>query len=171
MEKKAKVTHCYGTMYCSVAFTLFDDGSMKPYYPHGIALLPSEWETLIDGVNKYYASHPTERIIQHNEMVERREIAAHEGAMQGRHIRRSQEGWVYVLRAGEYYKIGRSKTPKQRYEELATLPPWPTEMVHTIETKDRCQLEAELHSKFADKRKRGEWFELDEEDVTWLKTL
>ena len=85
--------------------------------------------------------------------------------------RKTRRGIVYVLNAGPYYKIGRTTNLDNRIAQLSTLPPFDLEIIHTIETDNAPQLEAELHNALADKHKNGEWFELDEEDVTWLKTL
>lgn len=80
-------------------------------------------------------------------------------------------GYVYVLRAGPYHKIGHSVNVDRRITEVATLLPWEVELVHTIKSDNRIALEAYLHKRFKGKRRNGEWFELDEEDVTWLMTL
>lgn len=40
-----------------------------------------------------------------------------------------------------------------------------------IKTPDMCALESELHKRFADRRVNGEWFELCETDVLYIKGL
>ena len=80
-------------------------------------------------------------------------------------------GWVYILKAGPFYKIGYSKNVDRRIEQLSTLPPFDLELVHTIRANHMPELESALHRRFQEKHKNGEWFELAEEDVTWLKTL
>jgi hypothetical protein len=80
-------------------------------------------------------------------------------------------GFVYVLQADSYYKIGLSTNVEKRVKQLSTLPPFDVALIHKIETEDMHQLESELHERFAEKRANGEWFELSEEDLTWLKTL
>ncbi len=49
--------------------------------------------------------------------------------------------------------------------------PYDLELLVSIETDDRDSLEKELHEKFADKRKKGEWFDLTEEDIAYIKGL
>ena len=88
-----------------------------------------------------------------------------------RRTKTNMAGFIYVLQAGPYYKIGCSKNVDRRIEQLATLPPFDVELVHTMPTDNMKSTEQDLHRIFNAKRKNGEWFELDEEDVTWLKTL
>jgi hypothetical protein len=74
-------------------------------------------------------------------------------------------GYVYLLRSGKYYKIGRSNAPGRREYELAIQLPEPVVTVHTIKTDDPAGIEKYWHQRFADCRKNGEWFELRREDV------
>lgn len=81
-----------------------------------------------------------------------------------------REGYVYVIQAGPYYKIGHAINVSKRLEQYAPKLPWEVTLIHSIQSADRIALESYLHKRFADKRCNGEWFELDEEDVAWLKT-
>jgi hypothetical protein len=81
-------------------------------------------------------------------------------------------GFVYLLRADNgVYKIGASTTPEQRSKTLGIQLPYETILEHTIETDDMYWLEGWLHHKFTKKRKQGEWFELDEADIEYIKEL
>ena len=75
-------------------------------------------------------------------------------------------GYVYLLKAGKYYKIGRSNSPGRRAYELAIQLPERVKTVHTIKTDDPAGIESYWHQRFADRRKNGEWFELQREDVS-----
>lgn len=78
-------------------------------------------------------------------------------------------GFVYILKVGKHYKIGQSINPQRRARELAAGLPF--DLIHTIGTEDMSRLEIELHTKFEEKCISGEWFELEAEDIEWLKTL
>lgn len=80
-------------------------------------------------------------------------------------------GYVYILKAGEWYKIGYSTNVKKRLEKLMTAPPFPTEVVHIIGDNDYIALEKRPHERFAEKRVGGEWFLLEPDDIEWIKAL
>lgn len=78
---------------------------------------------------------------------------------------------VYLVQApGGLYKIGESKCPADR---LATLDPsgFGFELLHAIPSTDRKGLESILHTAFAHRRVRGEWFRLAEEDVALIRSV
>lgn len=75
-------------------------------------------------------------------------------------------GYVYLLKSGKYYKIGRSNAPGRREYELAIQLPERVATVHTIKTDDPAGIERYWHERFSDRRKNGEWFELRREDVS-----
>jgi hypothetical protein len=74
-------------------------------------------------------------------------------------------GFVYLMKSGRHYKIGRTKSVGRRGSELAIKIPVPPTTVHGIETGDPVGVESYWHSRFADKRGEGEWLELSPEDV------
>ena len=75
-------------------------------------------------------------------------------------------GYIYCVRepgCRKMSKLGKSKDPpKFRLGGLQT-GNWrsPMEVVHFKKVADRHRAEDELHSKFADRHKSGEWFEVD----------
>lgn len=75
-------------------------------------------------------------------------------------------GYVYLLKSGKYYKIGRSNAPGRREYELAIQLPERVATVHTIKTDDPAGIERYWHQRFSERRKNGEWFELRREDVS-----
>lgn len=78
--------------------------------------------------------------------------------------------YVYLMKDNNtgYYKIGRSDNPVIRERTLQSQKPT-IEMI--LNWKTFASTEKELHREFFDKRIRGEWFDLDEIDINFIKEL
>lgn len=74
-------------------------------------------------------------------------------------------GFVYLIRAGRFYKIGRTNELGRRERELAIQLPERATVVHSIKTDDPAGIEEYWHKRFRLRRQNGEWFNLTTADV------
>lgn len=78
-------------------------------------------------------------------------------------------GSVYLMKSGDFYKIGLSNASGRREYELGIQLPEKLKKVHEIKTDCPAALESYWHTRFASKRQNGEWFELDGADIKAFK--
>jgi Meiotically up-regulated gene 113 len=74
-------------------------------------------------------------------------------------------GFVYLMKSGRFYKVGRSNSAGRREYELAIQLPERATKIHEIRTDDPVGIEEYWHKRFESRRKNGEWFELNASDI------
>ncbi len=86
--------------------------------------------------------------------------------------KRRTDGYVYLLKCeNDLYKIGHTNNPQSRVQTFKVELPFDVEYTHIIECHDRFAIERYFHEYFADKRIRGEWFNLDETDIEYFRAF
>lgn len=72
-------------------------------------------------------------------------------------------GCVYLIGNSTFrwYKIGKSKTPEVRVQDLGVLLPFKIKVFGVWKAHDHTALERLLHEKYKEHRINGEWFEFD----------
>ena len=72
-----------------------------------------------------------------------------------------EPGFVYILEAVPYYKIGRTVNPSSRIKTIDLQMPFPVTVYGFIPSYNAAIAEAELHRAFDPWRANGEWFSLN----------
>lgn len=82
-------------------------------------------------------------------------------------------GYIYVAKAEGIrgYKIGKTTNWKQRIADIAGQLPVTVEYEYVFKSPDIHFGEAALHKHFDLKRLRGEWFDLDTDDLTSIEEV
>jgi hypothetical protein len=80
----------------------------------------------------------------------------------------SRKGFVYLIKCGELYKIGKTTNLERRIKEFAVGNPYPLILVTSRYSLDIDSLERSFHIYYRKKRIKGEWFELNAEEVLFF---
>lgn len=81
-------------------------------------------------------------------------------------------GFVYFVKesGNNRIKIGKAKDPERRIQnDFGTIMPYEFDVVHLINSSNYHKTENLFHQYFHHKRFKGEWFDLTEEDLLWIK--
>jgi hypothetical protein len=77
-------------------------------------------------------------------------------------------GYVYILKSGEHFKIGKSINVDQRVTQISPKTPLPVTLIHSIPSNNMSAAETMLHHRCASYRTNGEWFRLPEYELNML---
>lgn len=81
-----------------------------------------------------------------------------------------KSGYVYLIRIPTgHYKIGHTKNLNQRIRHFTVTMPFDVELIHTIPCDDARDAEQRLHKLHKKEHVSGEWFQLSDADVAFLR--
>lgn len=127
----------------------------------------TKWEEIKHQVDAFYAAHSPAEIELYNR-DRQDEWDAPKKSMPG--VSSDGPGSVYLIEvAGSGYKIGITGSLKDRLKQIRNGMPMEPVLLHEWSVPLCREIEKELHTMFADKRLRGEWFALDSEDVSKIE--
>lgn len=105
-----------------------------------------------------------EKLLEASELNKPKNIISYYTSSQREY--KKQKCYIMIDASTNYVKIGKSQNPGHRERTLQAEKPT-IKMIHVFED----DIEKELHSKFNDRRLRGEWFDLSENEVNELIEL
>jgi hypothetical protein len=73
-------------------------------------------------------------------------------------------GWLYLMRAGDLFKIGKTKNPKRRIRDAHTWSP-DIEVIAMKPFWNISELERMIHEGLSDCWHKGEWFKFLDDDM------
>ena len=79
-----------------------------------------------------------------------------------------RSGYIYIIKAGGFYKIGRASQLSSRIKSHQTSNPNEVTLHKSKFVQDCINCEKELHGIFIKKLERGEWFKLSESDLKMI---
>lgn len=81
--------------------------------------------------------------------------------------RKEKDGFIYLVKdnASNRIKIGITTNHKDRLRSLNTMVPYGITTIAVFQSGRYEELEKEVHEKYKDKRKNGEWFELNNDEL------
>lgn len=80
-------------------------------------------------------------------------------------------GYIYLLKSGNLYKIGKAKDIEKRMKPFTVSFPATWSLEYYFQSNNYNKAELLLHKQFDNKRKVGEWFELNSEDVNRICSI
>lgn len=83
--------------------------------------------------------------------------------------RKITEGYIYVIKVNEYFKIGKSTDIKTRIKRYITENPYEIKVIIFKKVKDHTKTENYLLKRFKNKKHKNEWFLLDDNDLVSIK--
>ena len=91
--------------------------------------------------------------------------------MFGNEKQKSIPGFIYIVKVGKYFKIGRAKNFVERFKCYITENPEKAEIMFCKKVDNYIEAEKILLKEFSSKRFRGEWFRLSRADVERAKKI
>jgi hypothetical protein len=155
--QRHKINVIYLEYFPLVIHELYKKGN-KLAHAFANALFLEGLERRFDEVFKVKKTEEVRNLMTQNRIQHYLEEAAEKEEM-------CKEGFVYLIKCGEFYKIGKTTNLEKRIKQLTTGNPYPLILVNSIYSLDIDSLEKSFHNYYRQKRIIGEWFKLNFEEV------
>jgi hypothetical protein len=139
-------------------------------------ILPSHEEinSIVGRMQQLKNKMTDKEIKEHNKKIEKKLYDLEEEQLFGTENiekeRNIKEGYVYIIKASKYFKIGRALNHGQRIKRYIVENPDEIEVILCEKVKDYIKVEKDLHWIVSHKNHNREWFNLDDKDLNTLKS-
>ena len=124
---------------------------------------------LISRLQVFVDNATEEEIKEHNEQLLKDYNKPPESNKKKADTKKVIEGHIYLIKADNgLVKIGKTTDLEMRLDHFTAKLPYEVKLLHSIHTNDHTKLERNLHELFEHKRKRGEWFDLNEKEIRYV---
>jgi hypothetical protein len=79
--------------------------------------------------------------------------------------------YLYLIKCQQFYKIGIANDVQSRLAQLSTGNPFELQVIRVFGYENAEVVERAIHQRFSQNRRRGEWFELDTNDLRDFETI
>lgn len=135
---------------------------------NGCYLLKEEWEEVKENIDEFYKVYSNEVIQNSNEEFEKYRIETMPKGFFKKTKRPNKPSNLYVVKAGDFYKIGVTSSLEGRLKTIQTGNPNKVELIKSFYIYNCSEMERNLHKKFNEFRQIGEWFDLSQNDLVFI---
>jgi hypothetical protein len=82
----------------------------------------------------------------------------------------NSKGYVYFIKCADWYKIGATTDVYGRFHSIQVCNPFDVSLFHVIKTDNMHLTEKLFQGMFGRAEKRGEWYELSEKNLEYIKS-
>ena len=86
-------------------------------------------------------------------------------------LKEQEIGYIYLIKSDHGYKIGKSKVLSKRMNTFGIQLPFEHECIYSAKVIAYHKIEKYFHKHFASKHLKGEWFNLNENDIGFIKSF
>lgn len=159
-----------------------ESDQLIPYDPLGYILTPEDINFLLKGVKKFYKNIRNNppvgnceqdyfdwRNQSHKEFLDRKPLKT--SLSENMRSALVKPGYVYFVEGDGKTKIGKASHLNNRLKFFDLKLPFKITLIHTIKSNHYTECEKYFHEYFSSKRVNGEWFDLNDKDLEWIKSI
>lgn len=130
------------------------------------------WGVMPRSIDYYIAS--ANKIIMQEYQKAQSEILTGHVSINAKHYvskqKQRKSNYVYLIGAPNgLVKIGITNNVQKRFKDINATSPVELYLVSSFSSSNAAKIEKELHLKFEGKRVKGEWFNIGQDDISWIK--